>query len=296
MKDSLKILVYFVAVVLLGALLAPPLFWAGNWVAEHFRALKVLQESDFQRYFHRSILIAAIVLLPAICRWLQLPSAKVLFAQNDPSPVRSLITGFLLAFGVIAALGFALVYFEYWKLKDPLPWHRVQKVLLTALIVPIIEEFFFRGALTKLVTRSSNRWWALIFVSALYAVVHFLKPLESVIPAESVTWLSGFHLVPHSFDRFSDTTLFLYGWGTLFILGLTLGYAAMKTRGLWMSIGLHAGAILAKFSFTKLAKFDPGKGEMPWLNADLTVGIVALGALSFLFLLVWICLRNKAAR
>lgn len=296
LKDSFKILVYFAGVVLLGALLAPWLFWAGNWLGHQHSALQILNESDFQRYFHRAILIAAVVLLLPICRWLHLPGLKALFAQNDSTPIRHLVIGFILALGVMTALAFSLIHFDYWNWKTPLPWHRVQKVLLTALVVPIIEELFFRGALTKLITRSSNRWWALIFVSALYSIVHFLKPRDTVISDSAVNWLSGFHLIPLSFERFSEPQLLLYGWGTLFILGLTLGYAAMKTRGLWFSIGLHAGVILGKFSFTKLAKFDSKKTIMPWLNTDLTIGIVALGVMALLFILVWLTLRKNTAR
>lgn len=296
MKDSFKILVYFVAVVFLGALLAPPLFWAGNWLGHQHHWLRILHESDFQRYFHRAILIAAFVLLVPICRWLQLPGTKVLFAQNDPTPIRHLVTGFILALGLLAALAFALVHFDYWNWKTPLPWHRVQSVLITAAVVPIIEEFFFRGALTKLVTRSSNRWWALFFVALLYASVHFLKPRDTVIPAHAVHWLSGFHLIPLSFERFSNPQLLLAGLSTLFILGCTLGYAAMKTRGLWFSIGLHAGAILGKFSFTKLAKFDAKKSALPWFGDDITVGLGAVGVMLLLFFLVWLILRKNSAR
>ncbi len=295
MKDSFKILLYFVAVVFLGALIAPPLFWAGRWLGHQHEAWTILRESDFQRYFHRAILIAAVALLFPVCRWLHLPGTGVLFAQNDPRPIRHLVFGFLLALGVMAALGFGLIHFEYWKWRKPLPWDRVQSVLLTAAFVPIIEEFFFRGALTKLVTRSSNRWWALIFVSALYSAVHFLKPRESVLPDHAVNWLSGLYLLPLSFERFTDPQLLLAGFSTLFILGCTLGYAAMKTHGLWMSIGLHAGAILGKFSFTKLAKINSKNSAMPWFGSDITVGLGALGVMFLLFVLVWLVLRKNSA-
>ncbi len=296
MKDSLKILVYFAAVVLLGALLAPWLFWAGNWLGHQHHWLRVLHESDFQRYFHRAILIAAVVLLIPICRWLHLPGWSALFAQSDPTPIKNLVVGFVLSFFVLAALVFGLIHFDYWNWKTPLPWSRVQSVVLTAIVAPIIEEYFFRGALTKLVTRSSNRWWALLFVSALYAAVHFLKPMDTVIAAKSVNWLSGFHLIPLSFERFSHPQLVLAGFSTLFIFGCTLGYAALKTRGLWFSIGLHSGAILSKFSFTKLAKFDLKKSAMPWFGTDITVGIGALGVMLLLFVLVWLTLRKNSAQ
>ncbi len=294
LKDSFKILIYFVAVVILGALLAPPLFWAGNAVgrALDWEILKALRESDFQRYFHRAILVAAVVLLIPLARWLHLPSWRILFAQNDPRPIPHLLMGFFIALAVLTALGFGLVHFDYWNWKDPLPWERVQKVVVTAVVVSIIEEFFFRGALTKVVTRSAGPWWALLFVSALYSVVHFLKPRETVIPANAVNWLSGFDLIPASFERFSEPEMVLAGFGTLFILGCTLGYAAWKTNGLWYSMGLHAGAILGKFGFNKLAKIDRKHDAMPWFHSDITIGYGAIGVMLLLFFLVWWSLRK----
>jgi len=162
--------------------------------------------------------------------------------------------------------------------------------------VPIIEEVFFRGALTGLVARAGGRWWALIFVSAIYSAVHFLKPLETVVAARDVHWLSGFTLIPLLFVRLGDLQLVIMGFTVLFILGLCFGYATLRTRGLWLAIGLHAGIILGKFSFTKLAKPDRSVDLMPWFGNDPTVGIIGIGAILvmiLLFAMVWMVVRGE---
>lgn len=291
MKDSLKILIYFAGLIALGALLAPPLYWGGQWLWHQVPALKATLNTDFQRYFNRSILIAAVVLLFPMLRWLKISGFRSLIPNGDPRGFRHLLLGFVLALGVMAALSAGLVYWDIWNLKNPLPWHRLRSVLITAAVVPILEEFFFRGALMGLISRTASRWWALLFVSAIYSVVHFLKPDEVVIRAAQVNWLSGFHLIPHVFARFEQPQLVLAGFTTLFVLGWTLGYAALKTRGLWYSIGLHAGIILGKFGFTKLAKPDKG-GFMPWFGSDLTIGLGSVLVMLLLFTLVWASLRG----
>lgn len=294
MKESLKILVYFVALIVLGALLAPFLFWAGQWLGARVPSLKVLDTSEFQRYFNRSILISALILLLPMIRWMRIPGWQALGLRRDPEGFRHWLTGFGLAFAVMAALAAGLTAAGIWDWKSPLPWHRLTPVLATAAVVPVIEQFFFNGALLGLISRTANRWVALGIVSALYAIVHFLKPREVMIQDAQVTWLSGFHFIPYVFDRFSHPELVLAGFTSLFVLGWTFGYAAQKTRALALGMGLHAGIVLAKFSFTKLAKPDRKIDAMPWFGSELEFGIGSVLVLIFLFFLVWSVLRAKS--
>ena len=59
-----KILAYLIGTVVMGATLAPWLFWAGQHIS-HFQQLNFLAGTDFQRYFDRSILVSAFLLLIA---------------------------------------------------------------------------------------------------------------------------------------------------------------------------------------------------------------------------------------
>jgi len=52
LKDLARILVYLAAVILLGALLAPPLYWLGQAVAAR-GILAFLAETPFQKFFNR---------------------------------------------------------------------------------------------------------------------------------------------------------------------------------------------------------------------------------------------------
>jgi len=61
LKDAARLLGYFAATILLGALLAPPLFWAGQWLAGH-SVFPALAKFDFETFFHRALLLAAVAL------------------------------------------------------------------------------------------------------------------------------------------------------------------------------------------------------------------------------------------
>src|SRR5437879_5494796 len=95
LKEIGKILIFLLATVMLGALIAPALFWAGQ-MALHYSGAHGLVSwqnqdgewiakgplsflaSDFQRYFNRAILIAAFALLPPLVRSLRIASREQL--------------------------------------------------------------------------------------------------------------------------------------------------------------------------------------------------------------------------
>ena len=70
MKVLAKILTYFLAVVLLGALLAPPLYWATLGLASRCdpagplgNVMDFLTHTPFQKFYNRAALFCALALL-----------------------------------------------------------------------------------------------------------------------------------------------------------------------------------------------------------------------------------------
>jgi len=100
-----KIIGYLLAVVLLGALLAPPFYWLGQ-ACSQISALHFLKGTDFQRYFARSILISAFLLLPLVIRSIGLERFRDMGLRRNPLWWRDVTAGLLLAVAVTAALGF----------------------------------------------------------------------------------------------------------------------------------------------------------------------------------------------
>jgi membrane protease YdiL (CAAX protease family) len=151
-------------------------------------------------------------------------------------------------------------------------WIGFGRIAVACCVVPIIEEIFFRGLVLGVLERSGGKYVSVIATSALYSIVHFLK--EPRQTAVNVTWTSGFDSITHAFSQFTDPLPVVGGFITLFFIGLVLADARLKTRSLWLPIGLHSGWIFANGTFAKLAHHQviiP-----PWVGRNLLVGIVPL--------------------
>ena len=273
MKDAARLLLYLAGVVLLGALLAPPLFWFGQAVIGR-GLLPSLARFDFESYFHRALLVAAIALLWPLLRALRVRGWRDLGLEKNRRPLADLGVGLAIAAIPLLCCGAALIALQIYSLRGSFLWHKMPTVLFAASVVPILEELLFRGFILGVLLRSFSRWSALIFTSALFSMIHFLKAPDATTPNDAVTWTSGFVSIAHSFWQFSDPTLLAAGFLTLFAIGCILADARLLTRSLWLPIGLHAGWILANGTFSKAAHRDAL--ALPWVGKDLLVGIAPL--------------------
>jgi membrane protease YdiL (CAAX protease family) len=296
-----KILGYFAAVLCVGALLAPPLYWAGQaWVATGSAGF--LAKYGFQKYFNRAVLMAALGLLWPWARWvgwggLGQRGAEGMGAgggraekaeregwmEPDGRAFERVGWGFglgALGLGVLAA---GYVVAGVCVLKPEIPWAAFGKAMVSAWVVAGLEEVLFRGALHSVFRRSLRQGWALAVTSGLFAIVHFLKP-NPAFHLEAVGWSAGFRLIPELFHQFQDFGMVLGGGMTLWVLGWVLGWAVHRTGSLWMSIGLHAGLVWVKLGFEKWAVWKGG--SLPWVGSQLQIGLAPLFVLVALGVLV----------
>lgn len=273
MKDAARLLLYLAGVVLLGALIAPPLFWLGQ-VVVGYGLVPSLAKFDFESYFHRSLLVAAIVLLWPLFRALRVRSWRDLGLEKNPRCWTDYGAGFAMAAIPFFCCGAVLVALQIYSLRKGFLWHKMPTVLFAAGIVPILEELLFRGFILGVLLRSFSRLGALLLTSGLFSIIHFLKAPETTTPNDAVRWFSGFDSIAHSFGQFSDPMLLAAGFLTLFAIGCILADARLLTASLWLPIGLHAGWIFANGTFSKAAHREAL--VLPWLGKDLLVGIVPL--------------------
>ena len=285
MKDAARLAAYFVATVVLGALLAPVLFWSAHWLAAH-DAFLFLAKYDFDTFFHRAVLITAVVLL-----WPFLSASRVrrmtdLGLATNPLWGRDAGIGFLLAVTPLLVCGAALIEVHVYSFRHVFVWSRPGKVILAAIAVPLIEETFFRGIVLGVLLRKGRKFLPIIFVSALFATVHFLKGSERE-PA-IVTWTSGFQSIAQALSGFGDPAVVASAFATLFLIGCILADARVLTNSLWLPIGLHAGWIFASGMFNWLARRQIV--VFPWLGKNMLVGIVplCLAAVTWILMRFWL--------
>jgi membrane protease YdiL (CAAX protease family) len=274
---------YFAATILIGALLAPLLFWTAQWLMAHGLFL-FLAKFDFETFFHRAILIAAAALLWPFLRLSHVGTMADLQLAPNPRAARDLFAGILLSTIPLLCCGAFLIVLRIYALRHSIAWTAFGKIVAAAIAVPAIEETFFRGVILGVLLRTGRQYMSIFATSAVFSVIHFLKAPErtSII----VTWTSGLNSVVHSFARFGDLTLVAAMFTTLFLIGWILADARVRTRSLWLPIGLHAGWIFASGAFNRVAHREVL--ALPWLGNNLLVGIVPLGVAG----LTWVILRG----
>jgi membrane protease YdiL (CAAX protease family) len=177
-----------------------------------------------------------------------------------------------------------LVQRGVYSMRPGQPWDELLAVLPSAIVVPMIEEPLFRGLFLGVLLREFRTWPANLISAAIFSIVHFLKGPDLTVT--TVHWYSGFISLAHSFDQFREPMLVLAGFTTLFVIGVILAHARVRTRSLWAPIGLHVGWILASMLFGKIARREVV--ALPWLGKSLLVGLVPLAVC----LLSWVLLRT----
>jgi len=282
LKDAARLAAYFIAIVLGGAFLAPILFWSTQALAAH-GVFPFLTKYDFDTFFHRAILIAAVFLLWPLLRVSNVRGLADLGLSPNPHWTRDVGSGILLSVIPLLFCGALLISLHVYSFRHVIVWPRLGKVLLAAVSVPFIEETFFRGIVLGILLRTGRNLLSIVTVSALFAAVHFLKGSEWE-PA-IVTWTAGFQSIGDAFAGFGDPMMVLGAFATLFLIGCILADARVLTRSLWLPIGLHAGWIFASGTFSWLAR---GQMALPWIGKNLLVGIIPLG----LAAVTWIVMRQ----
>lgn len=225
-----------------------------------------------------------------------MPSLGALGLQPNPRRWQDLLVGFLASFLVMAAFAAVMIHLDIYRVRKEVQWGPLGQVVISAVVVSLLEEGLFRGAILGLLRRALNPRVALFFVSALYSILHFLKPQEQLPEGHVVGWLSGFLLIPGAFAQFQEPWLVLGGFTTLFCIGWILGEARLKTASLWMPLGLHAGWIIGKMGLGKIARRRI-KDTLPWLGEDIAIGLcsVAMVLITGVLIYLWFRRRNRLA-
>jgi membrane protease YdiL (CAAX protease family) len=313
-NDVFKIVVFVSATLLLGALLTAPVYWAAKAiVAKGFLIDGPLQSihdsldrAKLSRCFNRAMMAAALIFIYPTVRWLRRDKAdrnsetesstgNWMGLQKNPHRWRHIAIGFLVAAGMLLAMGWVFTQVGFYKANpkaDPL-LSIIGSALVAAFAVAFLEEFFFRGALQALALRTMKELPAILFVSAFFAVVHFLKPPAN-LEEPTVVWFSGFWMIGQIFGQFAEPKFLMAEFATLFCVGWILSWVRMRTGSLMLGIGLHAGWVFGIKTYAPLTRRAMKLEEMlPWAGADLKTGVSSLIVVFITGVGLWVWLRKK---
>lgn len=150
----------------------------------------------------------------------------------------------------------------------------VVMAIITGLVVAVLEETIFRGAIFTVLLKRGNPAIAVIASSLAYALVHFLK-YPALAQGSTTEWYTGLILLSDAFNaRYflgeADTVF------TLFLLGVILAQLRYYTGNIALSIGLHAGLVMMMKLTRELTDYVPGS-NLDFLvnNSDHQLGLLS---------------------
>ena len=293
-RSSLWKLLGCVALILvIGSAISPLLYWFGKGL------LKSLHESgfasyaqqkqhwlwseiaraDFPRFFNRSILLAAVVVLPFYILRSGMDRTLLPSLKPQKGDILQMGAGFALAAVFLLEMGYLMVKYGIYTWRTDAPWLGLGPPLTAALSVALVEEIVFRGFIYGLLARSMSATVALWWTTGIFAAVHFMKPADGIMPLGSEVHLTtGFWLAGQILANFAKINFLLAEFLTLAAIGWALTKARADTGTLWLSIGLHAGWVFGLKYFSALTKTSKAVrlgDHMPWFGENLRVGLVS---------------------
>jgi membrane protease YdiL (CAAX protease family) len=291
-RPLLALAVFLLAVFVGGALLAP---WLYKAVLAMVPPGSKLARTAFARYVNRSLLLVALIGIPfylrasGIRRWRDV--------GLDPRDLRWRRTaaGFALGFCSLAAVcaiavaggGRALIP----RSPGQLAGH-VLGALATALIVAVLEELLFRGAIFGGLRRGMPWGAALVLSSAIYAIVHFMaRPANP----PQIGWLSGLQVLPTMLAGMTEPGGLVPAFLNLTLAGCVLALAYHFTGDILTSIGIHAGWIFWLKFYTYLTRGVAGVDPVFWGTKKLVDGWLAFVALVVVLAAVLLLARRLRA-
>jgi membrane protease YdiL (CAAX protease family) len=305
------VVAWMLCTLMLAAVMSPWVYQGGKLLAAaaESRDLPALFEwlgaacgrAKFGRFFDRSVLLAALILLPLLfrrIRRLKSASGTRIVEPRTRVPWKSALlqagTGFLIAGGLLWGTGTILEVAGAFGPKAPQPdiAKLIPKILLPTLVVSLLEEWIFRGLLLGLWLRYARPLTACVGSSLLFAFLHFLKPPAGTVIEDPAHVLAGFELFGKILLHFTEPLFFLTAFACLFLVGLILAWARVRTGALWFSIGLHAGWIFTFKGFNKLYQDVPNHPLQPWgVGEDLRSGLLPVATLLVTALICHFVLR-----
>jgi membrane protease YdiL (CAAX protease family) len=290
-RAPLIITVYFVTVFTSAALLSPWFYLAIN----HFSTPSEVANAPFYRYVSRLLLLIGLLGLFPLLRTLRITSLRQLGFGYKPTRFREWSIGFMwgvLLLAFVAALSIFAGQRTWNFAHEPAEWaSHWRSAFMTALLVGLIEETLFRGALFGGLRKVSRFWTAALISAAIYAILHFFQKPPTPM---TIDWTTGFVALGSMLKGFADWQTLVPAFFNLTILGVILARAYEKTGGLFLPWGIHSGLIICAKTFPFITDATPATNNWIWGSDKLIDGWLSGVAMLFMYLCLSLQFPAKA--
>lgn len=287
-KQYNKIFILFLLVLGLSSLIAPLIkVFLDSLLPSSSLMIDLLNYKhgsyDFGRVMRRIIMAVAIVLIFLFRKPLMIDTFITAGIKPSRGWREQLQTGFILGTGMFIfyiillwTIGIQIFQPDIKSFSDIT--FRLLTLLLIAGLIGCIEEILFRGFIFQSMLTDVRTVYAIFISSLFYSLLHFFKTKLSVSPG--IQPFVGFIVVYQSFENIIvNFTAILPSVIGLFFVGVVLSYACLRTKSLYLAIGLHAGWVFL-IKANRLF-FDQTRTKLEWLFGDKEI---VTGVLGWIFL------------
>ncbi len=295
MKSYNKLIFLFLIILFFSCILAPIKKVPLDFMLEKtgFMADTVDFENgvyDFGKVMRRILMVVALIVFLLFRKSLRFGALVSSGLKIRPGFFRQFLFGFLLAgiplliyYGLGLLTGAWIILIDYDSAGVTILY--IIKYALIGCLIGIIEEVLFRGFVLQSFLESMSLPVAVCACSLIYSMLHFFR--ADVFVSTGFQPLVGFITIAQFFKpiffAFFENLPAIIG---LFLVGVVLSYAFIKTKSLYLSIGLHAGMVfMMKTDALFLVRV---REKLGWLFGDsnLVTGALVWSLLIFILFVI----------
>jgi len=293
-----RLIFFLLAVLALACAISPWLAAGADWL--HLRWPNLLAgRIPFSRIFNRAFMISGIGLFIFCRRRFDGAQLKRLFADEFGSGCRDLLTGLGLAIGSMVILAALMtlngVFTPFFRVSWAHALGTIAGAVAAAIFAGGLEEVFFRGLLFKGVHDAGHPARAFLGVNLFFSALHFVRPGHGYF-LDGIDPFAGFRHLLSTFAPFADPLAILPGLLGLWLLGIVLSYALLRTGKLYLAIGLHAGWIVGIKSLRVFGDFR--RADLGWLfgasDPKIVSGVATFAGMLAVGVAVHFITRNRS--
>jgi membrane protease YdiL (CAAX protease family) len=295
-----RFIFFLLAALALTCVISPWLALGANWAAARWPQL-IAEPIPFSRIFNRAFMIAGIVSF-ILCRRLfaGVQWNRLLVAEFEKVS-RDLFTGLGLSIGSMVVLALAMtvsdVFAPFLRVSLAEALGIIASAFASGVFAGTLEEIFFRGLLFKGLYDAGRPLRAYLLANLFYSALHFVKPGKAYF-LTGLEPLAGFRHLLKTFTPFLDPLSILPGIFGLFLIGIIVSFALVRTGKLYLSIGLHAGWIISIKSLRVFGDFR--REDLGWLfgstDPKIVSGVATFIGLALVGVAVHYVTRSRSGR